>query len=146
MSHILSQIIKKKLPAWNEIVFSESELFKACDLTGANVVELDIKAQGEYVIHDGIPFVILKKGLKEPLRLWVGLHELGHHLLHYPLTHKFSRGTYSRVDREANFFTAIAMMPTWLVKSKSLSEIMADYNYPKKIMEIRREICENFQI
>jgi len=146
MSRILSQILKDKLPDWNEVVFNEAISYEVCAASGVSVIEADVKSQGEYVIHDGYPVIILKKRITPQMRLWVLLHELGHHLLHYPDAHWFSKSKCMKIDRESNFFAAIAMMPTWLVKSKTPSEIARDFDYPEEIIEIRREITVNFRI
>lgn len=146
MSFILSQILKKKVSFWNSRVLTEDDFFLICEQTKCSVIESAIKSKGEYLIYQGKPFIIFRKGLKGTLRLWVGLHELGHHLLHYPVNHRFSRGTIHRMDREANFFAAIAMMPTALITQKTLDEIVEEYNYPREIVLIRKEIYENFRI
>jgi Zn-dependent peptidase ImmA (M78 family) len=146
MSHILSQIIKKKLPEWNERIFAYDNLQPLCRGSGVGLIEAPIRAKGEYTSHDGVPIIILKRGLAQKMRLWVGLHELGHHLLHYPSAHSFSKGIYSKVDREANFFAAIAMMPTELCRTATPAEIAAEYDYPPEIIQIRLEISENLRI
>lgn len=145
MSHILSQIIKRKLPEWNEVVFNESLAQLACERLLVRVAEWNIRARGEYLIENGVPFILLRKGLSERMRLWVWLHELGHHLLHYPATHRFSKSTHTRMDREANFFAAIALMPTSLCRIMTPAEIAAEYNYPDEIIEIRREVAANYE-
>lgn len=104
------------------------------------------KYKGEYTIYNDQPFILLRKELKNPFKLWVGLHEFGHHLLHYPVNHHFSVGTTHRMDREANFFAAIALMPTYIVKSKTFGEILEEYNYPLLIIKIRKEIHEAYKI
>ena len=146
MSHILSQLIKQKLPEWNEIIISEDRFLAACERLRVRIVEWPIRSRGEYIVEDGLPLILLRKGLDDRLRHWVGVHELGHHLLHYPATHRFSKSIHSRMDREANFFAAIALMPTELCRVMTPGEIAGEYDYPKEIIEIRRKISENYQI
>ena len=102
--------------------------------------------RGEYTIFGKQPFILVRKELKRPDKLWVGLHEFGHHLLHYPVNHKFSKSVVKRMDREANYFAAIAMMPTWMVESMTFEEIRGEYNYPHRLILIRREIIEAYRI
>jgi Zn-dependent peptidase ImmA (M78 family) len=147
MSFILSQILKKKIPEWNEIVFTEDDVLRICDAQKVRPFkDITIKAKGEYTIHEGRPFILYKPNLKRNEFPWIILHELGHHLLHYPVSHKFSKGIYRRMDREANFFAAIALIPTWLVQSMTWGEIMEEYNYPKELIIIRKEIYEAYGI
>lgn len=146
MSHILTQIIKRKLPEWNERIISETGLIDACDRLRVRLVEWPIRSRGEYIVENDVPLILLRKGMKESVRHWVGLHELGHHLLHYPATHRFSKSVHTRMDREANFFAAIALMPTMLCRVMTPDEIAAEYRYPLEIIQIRRDIAENYRI
>lgn len=147
MSFILSQILKKKVPDWNKIIWNDDKFAITCEEAKVRVVEDEtLKHKGEYTIYKDVPFIALRKGLKPPMRLWVGMHELGHHLLHFPVNHRFSKGIFRRMDREANFFAAIALIPTWMVESKTLGEIVEEYNYPKELIIIRKEIYEAYGI
>lgn len=147
MSYILTSIIQKKIPFWNERVFTEDDLLNLCQIHHARHYEdEEMKGKGEYTIHKGVCFVVVNKNLKSPEKLWVGLHELGHHLIHYPVPHRFSKGTKRRMDREANFFAAIALIPTSLIQDKSWCEIMEEYNYPRELIEIRQDIFDGYRI
>lgn len=144
MSHILSTIIKKKLPQWNERIFNNDDLPLLASETKVGLIEAPIKHKGEYTCRSGFPIIVLKQSMPRALQLWVGLHEIGHHLLHYPTAHRFSKSIYSKSDSEANFFAAIAMMPTELCRIMTPAEIAEHYGYPTEIIEIRRLITENF--
>lgn len=147
MAYILEQIIKKKLQNWNGRVFSLDDFYAVCARENVRVMESNLfKHKGEYSIHEGIAFILLQAKLKREEKLWIAFHELGHHLLHYPVNHKFSKSIIRRMDREANFFAAIALIPTRLVKSKTLGEIMEEYNYPKELILIRKEIFDVYKI
>ncbi|MBS1793373.1 MAG: ImmA/IrrE family metallo-endopeptidase [Acidobacteria bacterium] len=147
MSFILAQILKKKVPGWCEKVFIEDEVLQICQHWKVRPFKDEtIKAKGEYTIHEKQAFILYRPGLKREIFVWVLLHELGHHLLHAPVSHKFSRSIYRRMDREANFFAAIALMPTWLVESKTWGEIIEEYNYPLELIKIRKEIYDTFKI
>lgn len=147
MSFILSQILTRKIPEWNRRIFTDDDLYLIGERERLAIVEDEnLKCKGEYGIYKGKPFIALKKQLKPTLKLWVGFHEVGHHLLHYPVNHRFSRSTVRRMDREANFFAAIAMMPTLLVTTETYGEIIEDYNYPQQLIDIRKEIWEAYRI
>ena len=156
MPSILESIIKKKISLWNEIVFTEDVLLKLCTIHNARHYEdEEIKGKGEYTNYDGVWFVVINKNLDRRMKLWVGLHEFGHHLLHYPVPHKFSKGTKRKMDRQANFFAAVAQIPTFLIKENliigttvdaALGMIAEEFNYHKDLIKIRKEIWENYQI
>lgn len=156
MSSILESIIKKKVSSWNEIVFTEDYLFNLCKIHQVRHFEdEEMKGKGEYTKYDNTWFVVVNKKLTRPMKLWVGLHELGHHLLHYPIPHRFSKGTRRKMDRQANFFAAVALIPTFLIQENSmgdgtvdtaLSLIAVEFNYPKGLTKIRKEIWETYRI
>lgn len=147
MSFILTSIIQKKVPFWNKKVFTESDLFDLCKIHKARHYEdSEMKGKGEYTIHRGVSFVIINKNLGKIEKLWVGLHELGHHLLHYPVPHRFSKGTKRKLDREANIFASVALIPTYLVESKTLGDIVEEYGYPNDLILVRKEIYEENRI
>lgn len=126
---------------------TDDDLSALCEREKVEIAENgSFKFKGEYVIYDAIPFILLRPDLKREMKLWVGLHEFGHHLLHYPVNHRFSKGIVRKMDREANFFAAIALMPTWLIASKTLGEIIEEYNYPKQLIRIRKEIYDTYKI
>jgi Zn-dependent peptidase ImmA (M78 family) len=68
-------------------------------------------------------FIMINSLLKnEPEKTFVGLHELGHHFLHAPISWRapfYCRSTCelskSKFDCEADAFALIAMIPTWLL-------------------------------
>ena len=147
MAFIISQLIKKKLPEWNTRVFDADDLDRLTQSMKLPIIEsATAKAKGEYLIIEKLPVILLKPKLKSAEKLWVCYHELGHHLLHYPVSHKFSKSFQRRMDGEANFFAAVALIPTYLVESKTLGEIMEEYNYPKELISIRKVIYENYKI
>lgn len=156
MSFILSQILKKKVFEWNEKVFTEDDITNICKVEKVRIFEdHSLKPKGEYTIHEGVPFILLRPNLKREMRLWVGAHELGHHLIHYPVPHRFSKGTKRRMDREANFFAAIALIPTKIIEEKllteisvetALGEIMEEFAYPIDLILIRKDIYDTYKI
>lgn len=146
MSHILFHIIKKKLPNWNSRIYSYADIPVLCRETRVGFVEGPTKYKGEYRFHDGYPIIVVRNGIRDRLRDWIAFHELGHHLLHYPSTHKFSKSIFTKADREANFFAAIALMPTLLCRAMTPGEIAVEYGYPTELIEIRVEISTHFQL
>lgn len=146
MAHILSSIIKKRFPLWNERIFQYDDLPTICSELQAGYIEAPVRHRGEYTVYNGVPFVIVRSDLSEAMKAWVGLHEIGHHLLHFPTSHKFSKSINTKADREANFFAAIAMMPTELCRRTTPADVEEQFGLPPEIVAIRREITEVYRI
>lgn len=135
------------MPEWNERVLTSDDFYDFSQREKVRIVESDLfRYKGEYYIRKNTSFILLQKNLKQPEKLWVGFHELGHHLLHYPVTHHFSKGIYRKMDREANYFAAISLMPTDLIKKETFGEIYEEFNYPKQLIELRKEIYDHYKI
>lgn len=136
------------MPVWNDLIFDEDAVDHLLQVFELPVVEdSKARAKGEYFVDDdGFSFIIIKPNSKNPMKLWIILHEIGHHLLHHPVNHKFSKGTKRKMDREANYFAAFALIPTRLIEEKTFEEIAEEYNYPKALIKIRKEILEAYKI
>ncbi len=148
MSFLLSQIINKKLPEWNSRVLTEADFYAICRAQKVRVMESELfKFKGEYSIHEGIPFILINKKLGAGEKLWTCFHELGHHLLHYPTPkHRFAKTLWNKFDREANYFAAIALVPTAIIKNKTAAEIISEFDYSKELLTIRKAIYEAYKI
>ncbi|MCW5959286.1 MAG: ImmA/IrrE family metallo-endopeptidase [Pyrinomonadaceae bacterium] len=144
MSFILSQLIKKKLPEWNEKIFGIKDLQAICVRERLIFVEsIGRRAKGEYLRFSNRNMIILRANLGEGERRWIAFHELGHHFLH-TANHRFSRGTARKMDREANFFAAVALLPKYLIENEN--ESYSDGYYPAEMLRIRFEILREFRI
>lgn len=146
MIPIISQIILKKLPDWNTRVFDLEDFYKICERDGVTVLEQSIRSKGEYLVAGKRPFIILRSGLKEQMKAWIAFHELGHHYLHYPAPHRFSRGTYRKMDREANFFASVALIPTYQLERLAWGEGDPEPAGPEGLMRIRLAVFRHFGI
>ncbi len=146
MSFILSSLAKKKIVGWNQKIFTEENFYQICEAEKVSVVEWKIKPRGEYLIHEGFPFIILRPNLNPQWRSWVCWHELAHHFLHSPGHYLFNRSNARKVDFEANFVASIALIPTFLTKTKTMAEIIEEYNYPIRLIELRKQIYDYYKI
>ena len=146
MSLILASLAEKKIEDWNLYpkTFEDGEKFaRQMDI---RLIYDEIKSRGEYTVYKKISFIVLKKNLNARWRSWVLWHEIGHHLLHYPGTYLFTPSAARKVDFEANFVSAIALLPTNLFTIMTHSEIMAEFGYTKKLVEFRQKIWDHFKI
>lgn len=146
MRFFLPDTITGRVPGWNQRIYGAEAAAELANNLRVGVVECDLQARGEYFLHGGQPIIAIRQGLGQGLRLWVILHEIGHHLLHAPVPHKFSPSITQKQDAEANFFAAVALMPGWLCSGSTPAEIAAAFDYPAEIIEIRRQISELFKI
>lgn len=144
MSFILSSLIRKRVPDWNSVVFNEDRLVSTSEAAGARVIWAEIRSRGEYLVYQDQPFIVVRRDLGFGMRPWVLAHELGHHILHAVTHTKFSRGLHRRLEREANYFAAIALIPTFTLPR--VGELFEEFNYPRELFAIRQEIQEVYGI
>lgn len=144
MSVILTSLIRKKLPKWNLKTFGMTEFVKICNDENIIFVEgIGRKHKGEYIPYPNRNMIVLRAGLKEGERRWIAYHELGHYFLH-ATHHQFSRTVSRRLDREANLFAAVALLPNYLIKNDRMS--FEDGYYPEDFVKIRFEILREYGI
>ncbi|MCB1026126.1 MAG: ImmA/IrrE family metallo-endopeptidase [Acidobacteria bacterium] len=125
-------------------MFGIKDFEAICVSEGITFVEYkDHPDKGELAVHSDRSWIVLRAGLEPGERRWIAFHELGHYFLHVA-SHKFSRGTRGKMDREANFFATIALLPTNLLKADA--ESYSDGYYPKEFVKIRFEIFREFGI
>lgn len=144
MSTILTSIIRKRLPDWNARVFGMKDFEKICSAERIIFVEgIGRKHKGEFIPFENRNMIILRAGLEEGERRWVAFHELGHYFLH-EAAHTFSRSAQRRMDREANIFAAVALLPINLLKSED--QMVLDGYYPQEFIKMRFEILKEYGI
>lgn len=146
MSHILTSLIKKRIPQWNEKVFTEEDFYSICIQEKICVIESKIRSNGEYLIHNTVPCIVLKKNLDKSWRSWVAWHELGHYFLHHPGRYHFNYAAARKSDFEANFLASVALIPSYLTKSLTYAELIEEYNYPEKLIVFRKQIYDYYKI
>ena len=144
MSAILTNLIRKHLPEWNEKIFGMTEFERICAAERIVFVEgIGRKHKGEFISYANRNMIILRAGLGEGERRWVAFHELGHYFLH-ERAHQFSRSAQSRMDREANIFASVALLPKFSIENDRQNII--DGYYPKEFIKIRFEILQEYGI
>jgi Zn-dependent peptidase ImmA (M78 family) len=145
MSVILTSLIQKRFPEWNQLVCDEETARRICRAERVRIREAKIRARGEYLIYKKSPFIVLKENLPREWRAWVIWHELAHHWLHYPGNYRFHKDVVRKLDFEANFVAAISLIPTFLLENRTVDEIIAEYNYPKELKPVREFIAEYYR-
>jgi Zn-dependent peptidase ImmA (M78 family) len=144
MYSIFTSIIQKRLPDWNTRVFGMKDFEQICHDEKILFVEgIGREHKGEFLPYENRNAIILRAGLPEGERRWVAFHELGHYYLH-AAGHQFSRSSTRRMDREANIFAAVALLPTELLRNDE--QALLDGYYPSDFIRIRFEIFKRFGI
>lgn len=138
----LIRIAKTSLPGWNKRVLTEEDFYRYCTDLEVQVVERETASLGEYTVFRNVHFIILDPSLKRGWRLWVAMHELGHRILHAPLTSHFSYSTVKKFDYQANTIAAVALIPTYLCETKTLGELQEEFGYPNELIAFRKELYD----
>jgi Zn-dependent peptidase ImmA (M78 family) len=141
---ILHLVAQKAFPEWNKQSINERDIRRVCKKKGVRIVEGDVGREGLYIIYRGIPFIVIHPGLSGPMRLWVLLHELFHHLLHVPGLQLFDSRFKTKADYEANLLAAVSLIPLYMVKTKTFAELEEDFGFPKELLWIRKEVYERY--
>jgi Zn-dependent peptidase ImmA (M78 family) len=141
-----SNLALKALADWNKRVLTEWDALEFCRLNNIRIVEDPIRMFGSIEFYKGYVFIIINPGLRKAMRLWVLWHEIGHFILHDAQEGEFSTSIHSKVEAEANFVAAIALMPRPMVEGKSMKEIYSETGYRHELIEIRHAIMEGYGV
>lgn len=142
MSAILTSLIKKRLPDWNTRVFGMKDFERICSAERILFIEgVGRRHKGEFIPFQNRNVIILRAGLNEGERRWVAFHELGHYYLH-SAGHQFSRSATRRMDREANVFACVALLPSSLLRIDEQSAL--DGYYPDDFVKMRFEVLREY--
>ncbi len=133
-------------PEWNIRVFTEDDLHYYCDQAGIEIIERPLEQPGTLIPRDdGKLQLFLNSEMRGAERLFVALHELGHHFLHSPGI-QFFLGWDQLSETEADIFAACAMIPITVLKNYWPSEVAELYGYPSGLVDLRWEIWERWGI
>jgi Zn-dependent peptidase ImmA (M78 family) len=134
-------VAQKAFPHWNTLPITERDVRRIARKRGAQIVEGKVGVLGLYIIYGGVPFIVIDPDLNGPMRLWVLLHELAHHLLHVPGLQLFDHRFETKADSEANLLAAVAMIPRSWIETKSFADLLEE-DYPRDLLWVRKEIFE----
>jgi Zn-dependent peptidase ImmA (M78 family) len=146
---LLAHTIRFHFPEWNKRVLIEDEVIDFCRSPGAVILETDlIDDLGEYRVHRDVqPFILIHKFIARRYRLWVLMHEAAHFILHPTAYAKFSDSNLRRkIEKEANFFAAVALIPQYLLRTKTLCEIEDEFGYLRQMIMLRKRIFDTYKI
>lgn len=139
----ITQILPQYFPDWNKRIHYDKDAYDFCDQREIIIHETLNVDVGGYRIHKGQPFILLHKYLDSRYRTWVLFHEIAHYILHPTLIAQFSDEVVKRkVEKEANFVSAILMMPKPFIDKKTLAEIQDELGCARKIILYRKVICD----
>ena len=142
------RIAKSAFPQWNKKIIGRPELREYCRKSKVVILEHPTEFLGEYTIFEKRDCIILDPNLKGEKKTWVFAHETGHQLFHHPYEQQFGYKQNlfkEKLDFEADFFGCVAMVPTKLLRAKTLGELIEEYDYPEEMLWIRKEIHERYK-
>lgn len=137
----IPDLAKEKIKDWGEIVLDENQALEFCRRNKIYIVEDSRQKFGKLKYYRDYVFILINPKLGAVMRLWVLWHEIGHFCLHAPVTASFSKSTVRKLDREANYVAAIAMIPLHVILFETPEEIQEQYGYPMELIQIRLDIC-----
>lgn len=132
------------LPDWNRRIHFEDDAERVCADFGVIRIDTDLITDlGEYKIRDGFPVILIQKFISSRYRNLVLHHEIGHFILHPATAARFSDAvTKKKIEKEANFVAAVAILPRYILEIKTLAEIADEFNIPHKIILFRKWILD----
>lgn len=132
---------------WNERVLTRHDFYTICRDDDVLVRDADMRWSGLYLVCEEVPVIVLNDKLVGPERIFVGWHELGHHLLHPPGMAFFCNdSTKRKVEFEAQRFAACALLPLPLMSSMHVDEIEHEYGYPRELVQFRARLFSRLRI
>ena len=145
---LLKPSIKKALPSWNKQVHGETDALVFCEQKRIFTKDTDlIDDLGEYRVHREKPCILLHSYIEKSYRAWVYFHEIGHFILHPTECAQFSDAvTRRKIEKEAHFVAAVALIPTFILKKMRLEEIQEEFGYPRRLILLRKVIYDNYKI
>ncbi len=145
---LLKPTVKRALPSWNKQIHGENEAIVFCEEKTIFTKETDlIDDLGEYRIHQDKPCILIHSFIERNYRAWVYFHEIGHYILHPTECAQFSDVVIKRkIEKEANFFAAVALIPTFVLRKMKLEEIQEEFGYPRRLILLRKYIYDNHKI
>lgn len=145
---LLSPTILDFLPAWNKHIYSEPDAHDFCAQNEIITIETDlIDDLGEYKLHRKKSFILLHKFIDLRYRSWVYFHEIGHFILHPMSSARFSDAVARRkIEKEAHFVAAVALIPIFVLKTKNIYEIQDEFGLPRRLILLRKAIFDSYKI
>lgn len=127
--NLLLDKIKRVIPGANKRAHDFADVERIAKKERISIIVADYRPDilGYYTVrrvkrHRKQFMMINARISSEPEKTFVGLHELGHHFLHAPITWRqplrcirTTALTQSKYDQEADAFALIAMVPLWLL-------------------------------
>jgi Zn-dependent peptidase ImmA (M78 family) len=137
---------------WNRRAFTEEDISRICRREKIELVEYPLSGSpGSYMRVGGRSVIAVDSRLRGVRRLYVLLHELGHHLLHVPpdatVAYFFQLKPDSKQEHEAEVFAAVALLPEPLLR-RLLAE-GSDFDeagFTKDVVEFRLKVLDLYGI
>ena len=144
MNHVIERALQF-FPDFNRRIHLDGDQDDFCKKNRVGRIETElIEDLGEFCVHREVPLILINKFVNRQFRPWVTWHEIGHVIFHSPLSCKFSTAT-RKIEIEANVVAALLLIPQHLLRTKQLWEIQEEFNYPRRLIEFRKDLYDNYK-
>jgi len=131
-------------PEWNVRVFTEADFWDECRRLRISVREVQLEQPAYSIVRVVNPRIYVHDELRGVEKLYVCLHELGHHLMHRAGI-QFFLGCKDRIELEAEVFAVCALIPQTILPPRfAWSEIRDLYGYPDWMMNRRLAVFKKW--
>jgi Zn-dependent peptidase ImmA (M78 family) len=100
---------------------------------------------GVYLVRRKKPRIFYDAALRGVDLLKTILHELGHHFQHAPQMCFYDPSSLTKAEYQAETFTAFALMPLALIKTKTVLELIEEFDYPHDLIAHRKDLFELYR-
>ena len=137
---------------WNKRAFTEEDVLRICRREKIELVEYALSGTpGSYMRVGGRAIITVDSRLRGLRRLYVLLHELGHHFLHVPpdvtVAYFFRLRPDTKQEFEAEAFAAVALLPEPLLR-RILAE-GGDFEgegFTRDVVELRLKVLDRYGV
>lgn len=146
----LTEKIRHLKIGWNERELTERDFYRLCKRFKIKVTEMPLTTGGFYYRVMGLDFIAVDSRLPREKKLLVLFHELGHFLFHTPesgATANFHGiGRRTRIECEADVFAVCALLPSKLIETRSVQELIEVDGFAPEIVAERIAVRERYGI
>jgi Zn-dependent peptidase ImmA (M78 family) len=101
------------------------------------------------MICDGKRQIYLNSRQSKSQWLEAAFHELAHHLLHAPdnspVALFYHLHSNKKEEFEAKAFMALALVPKFLVETKTVGDLQEEFGYSRELLSFRKELYELYK-
>lgn len=131
--------------SWNHRILTDADFSELCNVNDILYLHIKMSWKGLYVRDGDKLAILLNKRMRGPMRVYVAFHEIGHALMEAPgiqamRDFKFDFDEIGHYEKYAHIIAAVALVPRALIENLTSDEIIKKFNYPLRLVELRKKI------